>query len=223
MKENKEKAYSLYQKNAENGHAWSLFQQSVCLLFGEGVEMDLEKAQDPLEKIPADAPCYGLALHNLGILYTKRANKIEKEDPEKAKEFYQIAVKKLLLACNQRFVNSFTSVSAAALYHEGKGVEKNMETAVQYYEDGAKRGHIFAQYILGACCVAGMGIQKDLVRAKKLLSAATRAIPEDRIFFFGSKPFISYPHLCISEKQIEERKETIEKYQKKAKDLLSKL
>ena len=51
------------------------------------------------------------------------------------------------------------------LYREGTGVDRNAETAVQWYRQAAEHGHAEAQYRLGSMHLTGEGVFKDDVWA----------------------------------------------------------
>lgn len=246
IKEDPQKAYSIYESNAARGHDWSLFQQSVCLAFGEGVEKDIVRSVEVLKKILPKAPCYHLALHNLGVFYLQmaqdaekernaRANEIKENSPEeesqfqaasqkKIQEFYEKSAEAFLLCGAKKYVIPLTSLALGNMYYHGHGVEQNMEKAFEFFSEAAKRGNLGAQLMLGVCYVQGAGTAKDYVRAKEVLrTVATRSISEESVFFLGSKPFIPYPNFCVRQAQFQMRKQLLQRYQARAKELLSKL
>ena len=52
------------------------------------------------------------------------------------------------------------------MYHEGVGVEKNMDKAIYWYEKVANKGHREAQLQLGVIYYKGFGVKKNLEKAR---------------------------------------------------------
>ena len=85
------------------------------------------------------------------------------------------------------------------LFAEGKGVQRNDETAVSWFRRAAEGGNAMAQYNLGASYAAGIGVAHDDAEAAKwfrraadqgmpyaelnlgLLYAAGRGVPQDNV------------------------------------------
>jgi TPR repeat protein len=55
------------------------------------------------------------------------------------------------------------------LYCTARGVEKNLEEAVRWYERAAENQHEMAMYNLGVMLMQGMGVEADAARGEKLI------------------------------------------------------
>lgn len=65
------------------------------------------------------------------------------------------------------------------LYHQGLGVEKNMDTAIGWYKAAAGQGHPEAAYNLGIAYIEGVGMQYSPQQAARYFErAAESGIPE---------------------------------------------
>lgn len=58
------------------------------------------------------------------------------------------------------------------LYHQGLGMDTNVQTALKWYERAAVLGHPEAQYNLGIAYIEGIGVPYDPVKASRYFSAA---------------------------------------------------
>ena len=64
-------------------------------------------------------------------------------------------------------------------YYLGKGIERNLETAISCYRRAANAGHLTATTILGDCYGYGVVVDRDLEEAVKLYrQAAEEGIEE---------------------------------------------
>ena len=92
---------------------------------------------------------------NLGV-HLDNGDGVDEEDPQQATYwFYQAAT------------GEDSPATADALlylghhYSDGRGVEKNMEQAVNFYTMAAQRGKVEAQAMMGWCCAVGEGMPQN--------------------------------------------------------------
>ncbi len=204
-----EAAFALYKKASEAKHPWAILYQGICHLNGHGTAVDLDAAIDCWRKLPPNAPSYTAALHNIGIAY-------QKKDPK-------VAVEILTEAQSRKFITPFTSYALGYLYANGLGVEADPEEAAIQYAVAAGRGHIPAKYSLARCYISGTGVEKDLAKARQLLTDALQPCPEDRIFYLGAYPFIPRAHLVYTREELEKRPQLLDLIQSQAQKMLSRL
>ena len=51
------------------------------------------------------------------------------------------------------------------IHHNALGVARDPEAAARWWREAARRGHAEAQAMLGAACLAGRGVPRDIVEA----------------------------------------------------------
>ncbi len=106
-------------------------------------------------------------LYELGCFFRDRAGDVQGDamaDNAMAKDCFELSA----LAGNADAQNCL-----GARYHEGKGVEKNMDLAFAWYMEAAKQGHAKALYNLGLCFENGIGCDEiDLPSAKECYEKA---------------------------------------------------
>lgn len=64
--------------------------------------------------------------------------------------------------------------SMGLLYDQGKGVEKDSQRALQYFQSAVKQNLPAAQYYLGVKYYAGLGVDKNVKKARQLLTQAAQ-------------------------------------------------
>ena len=210
MEPDMEKAFALYQKASNANHFWATFYLGFCLLNGYGTEADPQAAIACLKKLPPNALCYPAALHNIAAAYLQ-----EKDFHTAAEVLHQVE--------QGSFITPFTAYSLGYLYANGLGVEKNPEEAAKRYRFAANLGHIPGKYALAKCYLEGNGVKKDTGEARKLLQQILQQLPEERLFFFGAAPFISYPNLVYAPQDMEKRRGLLKTIQSLAQKALSTL
>ena len=52
-------------------------------------------------------------------------------------------------------------------YHNGEGVNKDLEEAARWFKKAAERGDALIQCSLGGCYMLGQGVERDLTTAVK--------------------------------------------------------
>lgn len=208
---NYEKAFEYFESVAKRGYEPALFQQGLCYMLGCGVEVDFNAALECWSKIEnSKSRFYSLAMHNIASVYMQKAD-------------FENAYKILKKVTDSNFVYALSSYSIGYLYEYGKGVEKNLEDAVKHYEIAAKLGHIAACFELAKIHINGIGIEKDIEKAKELLEKVLRPCPANRVWGIGAKPALSEYNLMFPDDEIQHRKQLIEERQNAAKKLLSTL
>ena len=79
--------------------------------------------------------------------------------------------------------NSAAQLTLGSLYHNGAGVERNLEEAVKWYRMAAKQGVPKAQFLLAQCYLRGEGVERSNALASQyLMEAAALGDPEARSF-----------------------------------------
>ena len=74
----------------------------------------------------------------------------------------------------------------ASMLHRGRGVEKNLEQALQLYKHSAEQGYKYAQIILAAMFRSGAGVAKDLKAAAHWFGKAAAQGSNDARLELGS-------------------------------------
>lgn len=109
------------------------------------------------------------AQHDLAAIYTAGHGGV-RIDYKKAALWFQEAA--LGGVANAQY-------NLGVLYHQGLGVEKNMETAIGWYKAAAEQGHPEAAYNLGIAYIEGVGMQYSPQQAARYFErAAEHGIPE---------------------------------------------
>lgn len=71
--------------------------------------------------------------------------------------------------------NSAAQYSIGLLYEQGKGVKKDSQRALQYFQLASAQNLPVAQYYLGMKYFAGLGVKKDIHKARRLLTRAAES------------------------------------------------
>ncbi|MBL0942183.1 MAG: sel1 repeat family protein [Alphaproteobacteria bacterium] len=135
--QDKEKAYQLFKKAANQDHAEAQFETALCLENGEGVARNIKKAAKYYQ-IAANQG-YAQAQFKLGEFFD-----FEEEglliDHVQAVEWYK-------RAANQGHPKA--QYNLAVLYYFGNGIAQNDKKCKQLLKSSAKKGYNRAQYGLG--------------------------------------------------------------------------
>ena len=150
--ESKEKAFTYYEKAAEQGNEEAEFWTGRCLALGEGVKTDTSEAVKWYTK--AAEKGHPKAQNNLGNCYAT-GDGIEKNE-EKAVKWYR-------KAADQKETNA--QYNLGNCYHDGKGTLQDYNKAYEYYKKSAEQENAYAQTKLGFCYKYGEGVEKDLEKA----------------------------------------------------------
>ena len=131
-KERYEEAVTWFTKAADQGIADAELRLGHCYQLGNGVELNLDTAMEWYEKAAAKGHVNGQV--NIGIVSYK-------------KERYEDAVTWFTKAAEQHDADAERWLGHC--YRFGNGVEQNFDTALEWYEKAAAKGHAGAQYGIG--------------------------------------------------------------------------
>ncbi len=104
------------------------------------------------------------AQHDMGAIYVSGNGKV-KQDLKRAVLWFQEAA-------NNGVANA--KYNLGVLYHQGMGVEKNLDKALKLYTQAAKLGHPEAQYNLGIANIEGIGVPYNPQKAASYFKAAAK-------------------------------------------------
>ncbi|MGB1077241.1 MAG: SDR family NAD(P)-dependent oxidoreductase, partial [Bdellovibrionales bacterium] len=111
----------------------------------------------------------GAAQHDLAAIYTAGHGGVTTNFEKAAKWFEQAAYNGI---ANARY-------NLGVLYHQGLGVQKNEQYAIDLYRAAAHVNHPEAQYNLGIAYIEGVGVSQDVARAAHYFEeAATNNVME---------------------------------------------
>ncbi len=146
------KTVDLCRKKAKGGDTGATLELGRCYLAGRGVEGDEAQAARWLCKAADEGN-------------TKAEELLQKLDPGKAAQLYQLAAKGW---------NIYAMYHLAECYRDGVGVSKNEKRTVYWFRKAALYGDEYpnATFELGKCYLAGIGVEKDEEQAKKWLRKA---------------------------------------------------
>lgn len=154
------KAFILFEKAFNKGHTEATYYLALCYENGQGIAQDLSKA----------AKCYEMA-----------SNKNHAESTFKLAKCYEhgygvqkdeiMAVKFYNQASENNHAGAITLLAICYLYGKN-GIKKDDETAARYLQKADKLGHVDAMFYLGICYQHGIGIEKNIEKAKSLFSSA---------------------------------------------------
>lgn len=158
IKQDKDKAFCLYENAAKKGHA--VAQCSLGLLYDFGKTRDKDKAFYWYKKSTKNG--YAFAMNYLGncYLYGIGVNKSN----EDALYWYKKSAAKY---------NIEAMFSLGCLYFEGKGTRKNVKKAIDLWKQTTKFNHKGALYYLGVAYYEGKYVKRDLELAKSNLKKAS--------------------------------------------------
>ena len=139
---------------------------AICYLFGDGVELDVEKGVSLIRDAAGKGNRYGELW--MGMCY-KNAYGVETDYDEAFRWFKSSAQK--------------GNVSAMGMlgeaYKYGQGTEENMAKAIDYYEQGAIGGDPLSQYALSQQYLVGDGVQRNWEKCFDLLKqSAEQSYPD---------------------------------------------
>ena len=157
-----QKAIDWIKKSANQNYAPAQYDLGCAYKAGDGVEKDPQKAIDWIKKSANQN--YAPAQYDLGCAY-QEGDGVEK-DPQKAIDWIK-------RSANQNYM--FAEYHLGYSYMNGEcGLEKNLQNAVLWLEKAADQNLPPAQYILGLSYMGGAGIDKNLEKAYKYLSEASK-------------------------------------------------
>ena len=148
------KAFLLYKKYAEKGHAKAQNALGICYQKGWGVEPDNTQALTWYKKSAEQD--YASAHWNIALLY-ERGELVEKNLSEAFKWFQN--------AAKLRIEDYKEKNKLGQYYENGWGVEVNYKNALECYEDAAEQGFDDAQYNAARLYESGVAGEKNLKKA----------------------------------------------------------
>ena len=86
-------------------------------------------------------------------------------DYPKAIELYESVEKMEDLSIYDAFIKDAAQTRLGVMYVEGKGVEQNYDTALEYFTKSAKNDYAMAQYYMGQMYENGYGVDKNYEKA----------------------------------------------------------
>lgn len=104
------------------------------------------------------------AQHDLAAIYTAGHGGVKVDYAKAAAWFRESAIQGV---ANARY-------NLGVLYHQGLGVEKDINTAVSWYRAAAEEGHPEAQYNLGIAYIEGIGTRYDPQQASVYFEKAAK-------------------------------------------------
>lgn len=154
VKQDKDKAFCLYENAAKKRHA--VAQCSLGLLYAFGKARDKDKAFYWYKKSARQGN--NIAQYNLGKCYLM--GEIVEQDYKKAFNLFKKSAAKY---------NIEAMFSLGCLYFEGKGTRKNVKKAIDLWKQTAKFNHKGTLYYLGVAYYEGKYVKRDLELAKSNL------------------------------------------------------
>ena len=156
---NPQEAFAWYEQAAKNGHAKAQYRLANCYLQGAGVDFDIDKAREWLEKASAQGnEAATIQLKYLNDIYL---NTLENE-----------AVAG----------NPIAQYRLATCYYFGKGIKKNIAEAIKWFTEAAENGEVNSQAILGDFYYYGFdNIKEDIKQARKWYEKAAQQGSKDAI------------------------------------------
>lgn len=125
-----DKAFQWYTKSALQDNSDSQNMLGIMYRFGFGVDKDINKSIEYYTKAVKQENHY--AMNNLAQLYLVGDGKIQK-DYRKSMNLYLKA---------EQLGNVSAMHALGIIYENGYGVDKNLETALSWYEKASKKGHM---------------------------------------------------------------------------------
>ena len=185
MAQDFKKAFHWWQKLAEAGNAVGMFNVGLHYAKGCGVERDFGKAAEWMERSAAagdeDAPAAAekyralaadtekagsgdaKAMAALAEAYMAMGGSLEQAGPgNDYAESLKWAQKAVDAGCGDGYW------PLALAYEHGRGVDKNPDIAIEYYEQGAELGNAACQHSLGCYYIRGDYLKKDNKKAFEL-------------------------------------------------------
>lgn len=159
-------AIGLYIAGSAKGSAPAKNRLGVLHVRGRGVLQDFEEGA----KLVCEAAVLGdmNGSYNCGTVLLQGQG-VEKDEAE--------AYRNLKIAADLGHIGAKNEYANALV--EGKYVEKNVTDAIALFEETAARGDAIGLYSLGQAYVAGLGVDRDLVKAHSYLNlAATFSHPK---------------------------------------------
>ncbi len=159
IEKNEKEALKYYEKGAELGNVEACMNSAFFYENGKGTDRNEEKAIKYYETAAEHNNTE--AMYELGKIY------LNNKDFEKAKEYFKEAT-----AVDGHALSAF---HLALCYENGKGEEKNLETAAKFYEIASNHGDNYSKINLAYCYENGIGVEKNDEKANQLYKEAIEA------------------------------------------------
>lgn len=202
VKQSDKEAFKWFLKAAEQGSSQAILEIGEMYLEGKGVEKDAKKAFEYIEKAAASGN--GTAMHFLGkgyrdgkdlpqnfvlahFWFSRGENVWGSLSEECTKAILRMKAEmsdaQLKEALTMNFVHIEKSAATGSpnslfelgqLYLEGKGTEKSIDQAFNFFHKAAEMGVLAAQYQLGIEYRDGINLQKDNFQAYFWLAICSR-------------------------------------------------
>lgn len=173
-----EKAVYWFRKLAELNNPTGCFNLAIQCMKGEGTEQSFEQALYWMEKAEEngddDAPAHvqtysrivdlqkkaeagdAKAMAGLAEEYMKIGGSIGEDYEE---DFYRMSLD--LANKAERLGEASAQWLLALAYEHGRGVEADMEKAIDHFRFGAEMGNVSCQHALGCCYIKGEGVPEN--------------------------------------------------------------
>lgn len=138
-----EKAAEYYYRAHENKDIYATYRLAKMHLKGEGVSVDLQKAEELLLKCSDKVT---LANYDLAAIYEENPA-IFNVSAETIQKFYKSALEGLIVQ-EQDTHDPFTEMRIGSMYVNGKGTDKNIESAISWFDQASLSGNPDASYQL---------------------------------------------------------------------------
>ena len=187
VESDKERAIELYRKGDELGNALCTFRHGCIVMKGLSVEKDEEKGLQIFERAAERGNVD--ALVEIGNYYHRRENYLD------ALNYFMKAFFKN---------NASAAFMIACYYKDGKGVEKNINKAIEMYEFAGKHGKAEAYRGLVICYEATKQFDKCIEAANKAKEVGLHdadgliKLAEEAEFMQSEETFIKH-HLSLAE------------------------
>ena len=159
VKEDRAKAFELYQKAAEQGHADAQYSLGYMYAYGECTAKDEEKALFWYRQAAAQGH------EKAGRMATGLGDRIKSPNINVSR-----------VAAQQRQVSSDEAYEKGKNYYYGRnGFKQSFADAVEWFRFAAESGHLWAQCYLGTCYMHGEGVSRDEKKAVKWYRRAADA------------------------------------------------
>jgi TPR repeat protein len=154
--QNFKKALIYFERAAKQGNLFALFNSGLMYRDGQGCEINLNKALGYLQQ--AAEAGYSKAQYVLGVWHYNGKEGVALQDIDKAFSYFNSAAKQ---------GHSTAQYFLAVMHRDGKGCEKNLKTALGYFQQSADAGEVDAQIVLGIWYVCGKEgvVAKDYEKA----------------------------------------------------------
>lgn len=189
IEENPEKAYYWFLKCAESGNEEAMFNVGLFMAKGFGTKRDFAKAAEWMQKAADEGNEIAMVCAEK---YRKLADAFEKAkngdaqaqadlaeglmelgdalDQAGGGKDYEESIMWAEKAVAQGCPDGYWILALA--YHHGRGVDEDIDKAIEIYQKGAAAGNAPCQHNLGCEYMSGMNLKKDYHKGFELFKAA---------------------------------------------------